>query len=229
MSEKLITACMGLVALAAFALPAVASASPQITHPTGTRLATEKKFLGTLGVSKFTDANGGALFECTSGAMTGTLTKNNGTEIEGNIESAAIAGTASEGGCTGFVIGPARVTTAVGNGVPWCLRANSAMNTDEFQIRGGKCSEASRAITLVFDMGIGVNCAYERTVAIKGSFTTDTTGDAILTTTGVGVTGEEDTGFTREGTNVFCPMSGRFPFEFTLETDSGTAEPLYLS
>src|SRR3954452_9076608 len=41
MSKKLITALLALVAFAAFALPAVASAAnkPVITHPTGTAMA----------------------------------------------------------------------------------------------------------------------------------------------------------------------------------------------
>ena len=54
MSKKLTTACLALSALAAFALPAVASASPEITHPTGTRLATGTKITGTnVGNAKF--------------------------------------------------------------------------------------------------------------------------------------------------------------------------------
>jgi hypothetical protein len=47
MSKKLITSCTALLALAVFILPAAASASPEITHPTGTRLGTGANITGT--------------------------------------------------------------------------------------------------------------------------------------------------------------------------------------
>jgi len=232
MGKKLNTACMALVALAAFVLPAVASASLQITHPTGTRLATGVKIKATqIGASKFTSTSntgaGSVLWECSAGSMTGELTKNNGAEIEANIEALSLSGTAAESKCTG--LGGLKYTSNVGNGVPWCLRATNAMNADEFQIRGGKCNEAARPTTLLFDTGLGVNCSYERTTAIKGTYTTDSTGDAILTLTGSAETGISDTGFTREGTNALCPASTTLDTQFTLETDTETAQPLYIS
>src|ERR1044072_2672059 len=80
MHKKIITACLALVALAAFALPATASAAtdPQITHPTGTLLnPTGKECTGNPGICivatqvcaltklKSTD-NKNTLLECTS-------------------------------------------------------------------------------------------------------------------------------------------------------------------
>jgi len=233
MSKKLTTACMALIALAAFALPAAASASPEVMHPTGTRLGTGTKITATqVGSGKYTatstSGSGSVLAECSSGSMTGELTKNNGTEIEGNIESTAFSGTEAEGKCT--KLGGVKVTTAAtANGTPWCLRATAAMNANEFQVRGGKCSEAAHGITFLMDTGLGVNCGYERTAAIKGTFTTDTTGDAVLTLKGEGETGIADTGFTREGTNVLCPASGTLDMSFTLEKDQATATPVFIS
>src|SRR4051794_24044133 len=107
MSKKLITACLGLFAFAAFVLPAVASASPQITHPTGTRLDPTGKTCTTTSnaicivgtnvgntVLK-TDPTGetkpSVLSECSTAKMTGWLTKNTGTEIEGTIHTATFS------------------------------------------------------------------------------------------------------------------------------------------
>ena len=241
MSKKLITACLGLLALAAFILPATASASPQITHPTGTRLDPTGKTCTTglsgicitatqLGVSKFTNGAGEVLTECSSASMTGALQTNSGTLVTGTIHSTTFSGTAAEGKCT--KLGGVRVTTNVGaNGTPWCVRADNTMNADEFQVRGGACSEESRPITFTMDTGLGVSCGYSRTAAIKGTFTTDSTGDAILSLTGGGATGSEDTEFSREaGESILCPAAGRLDMEFTLETDTTASnDPLYIS
>ncbi len=228
MSKKLITACVAVVALAAFALPAVASASPQLTHPTGTRLATGVTIKGTnVGALLLTSTAGAVLTECSSATMTGTLTKNNGTEVEGTISSAVFTGTEASGACT--KLGGAQVTTNVGNGTPWCLSALSSYATDEFQVRGGGCGEASRSITFVLDSGTAGVCKYSRSTPVKGTFTTDTTGDAILTTTGAGETGVTDTLFTKEEGGVLCPSDGTLDLSFTLETDVATATPLFVS
>ncbi len=229
MSKKLITTCLALFALAAFVLPAVASASPVVTHPTGTKLvpgANGVKIKATnIGNTLLTSTSGTTLVECSTASMTGTLTVNSGTSIEGNIESTSFSGTEAGGKCTG--LGGIIVTTNVGNGVPWCLHSTGG---DEFQVRGGKCSEVPRSITFAMDSGLGVTCHYERANSIKGTFTTHSTGDAILTVTGAGETGVTDTLFTKEaGDSVLCPADGTLDMAFTLETDTATAEPLYIS
>src|SRR4051812_13995002 len=139
MSKKLITACLALVALAAFVLPAVASASPVITHPTADRLDPTiggcTSVAGTIcltgtGVSStkiLSDPAEGTtattLFECSKSTVTGYLTKNNGTEIEATIHTATFEGTGNviTGGpmheCSGFGAFGNMTPTTNGGGV----------------------------------------------------------------------------------------------------------------
>jgi len=259
MSKKLITTFMALFALAAFALPAVASASPQITHPTGTRLnpetgecTTVKKTIclkaTNVGETLFKDGEGkNTLTKCTTATMKWYLRKNTGTEIEADIHTATFSGTGATfdgmNECTSS-IGNFTFTTngedpaltkidegTVPSGTPYCLTATNKMNPDEFQIRGGTCSESTRKITFIFDVtnplgGSNFECKYERgaTEPIKGTFTTDTTGDAILSVT------PANSKFSLEtGGNILCPAALTLEMSFTLETDTPTPEPVYIS
>ena len=85
MSKKLISTALALFALAAFVLPAIASAQePEVTFPTGTRLATATKVTGTnIGEFLMTDEPGNVLARCTKATLTGTLTKNDGKTSKG--------------------------------------------------------------------------------------------------------------------------------------------------
>jgi hypothetical protein len=245
MSKKLITACMALVALAAFALPAAASAAndPDLTHPTGTLLnpatgsctgvgSTVCVTATSVGNQLLTDTSGNVLTTCSTASMTGYLSKNNGTEVEATIHNTTFAGTGGavngENECTGS-FGNVTVHTNIGNGTPWCLRSTAGMAEDEFQVRGGACSEASRSITFVLTSTTVGTCKYSRTEPVKGTYTTHSTGDAILTVTGSGATGGTDTEFTKEEGGIFCPSNGTLDLKFTLETDNATGETLYIS
>jgi hypothetical protein len=224
--KKLITACMALVALAAFALPATASATndPDITHPTGTLMATNTKILATnTSVAKFSGFGGLLNVECQTASMTGTLVKNNGTEAEGTIETAKFSGTGTNGDCTSNV-GPVNATPNTGtNGTPWCLRSTPTMATDEFQVRGNSCSSLSRPIRFALDVtNAAETCVYERSTAIPGTYTTHPS-DAVLSISSVP--------FTRiSGSAFVCPSEGSLTMSFTLETDTtASADPLYIS
>jgi hypothetical protein len=220
MSKKFTTACVTLAALATLALPAAASASPKLTHPTGTSLATSTLFKGTnVGVIKMTSAGGAALWQCEVASMTGQITKNTGTEIEADISSVSITGTASESRCTS-TFGSLKFTTAVENGVPWCLRASNRMEPDEFQISGGDCA-TNRKIRFILDSSTAGECKYSRTAAIPGTFLTHPN-DAQATITKVSFAGEA-------GNSFLCPSEGLLDMSFTLETDTATSEPLYVS
>jgi len=108
MSKKLITVCLALFALAAFALPASASASPVITHPTGTVLNPEngectnvKKTVCVTGhnVSANTIFYNGSnveLLDCSKAVFTGYLRKNKENHIEGDIHTATFTGTGTQ-------------------------------------------------------------------------------------------------------------------------------------
>jgi len=164
-------------------MAATASASPVLTHPTGTVQGTGAAITAAnIGETLMTDTNTNIITRCTTADLSGELTKNTGTSIEGNVTSATFTGTGSEGNCTGSFFSSPKVTPGVANGLPWCVRANNGMAPDEAQIRGGKCSETAREIRFALDLG-GITCLYARSSAepIKGTLTTDVGGqDAIV-------------------------------------------------
>jgi hypothetical protein len=226
MSKKIIVAYMALAAFAMFAVAATSASATILTQPTGTAATTGTKFKATnIGITKFNAS--GLTLECSNDALTGTITKNNGTEIEGTIETASFKGAESEELCKSN-LGATKVTTTVGNGVPWCVKAETnAAKEDILTVRGNSCANAARSITFVFDIG-SLECKYERTTTtgpIVGTYTTDTTGDAIGSITPSG------SAVVREGTNVLCPATGTLEMSLTLETDpiSGSASPMYIS
>jgi hypothetical protein len=213
---------LGLVALAVCAaVPATAAAT---NHPiiveNGTPLAVGSKFTATnVGVVKTTTGLGS--FECSTAVMTGQVTKNTTGAVEADITSAAVGGTgliasgAAAPECTtqAFLGGDttATISTAT-NGLPWCLRATEAMNTDEFQIRGNSCIKASRPIRIATDItGIGT-CTYERMEPIPGTFTTSTT-DSVFSI--------YEVNFPSVPGNPFgCAGGFRLDMSFTMETDA---------
>jgi hypothetical protein len=221
MNFKSKAACLVLAVTAVFSmLPSLAWAATELTHPTGTRLPVGSPLLLTnVGEFKPTDPNGTIFFSCTSTPLTGELVKNNGTEVEANITNVAFNGT---GGCT-TAFGGLTVTTGVVNGVPWCLRMNTLMAADEFQIRGGKCSEAPRKISFTLDGS--ANCTYGRAEPLKGTFTTDTgasSTDGILQLVSQAFVKETGIGF-------LCPTEYKWDMTLTMETDQSLNQPLYFS
>jgi hypothetical protein len=238
MSKKLILAGMALFAFAAFILPATASAAndPEITHPTGTLLnPTGKTCTGVnnaicidahnINPIRLKDSSGNTLTECSTSTFTGELTKNDGSNVEGNINSSSFSGTGASGECTS-TFGGISVDTNIGSGTPWCIRSTAAMATDEGQVRGGKCSEALRSITFVLTSTTVGTCKYSRATALIGTYTTDTpaTQDAVIH-----FTAAANTEFTKEEGGIFCPAAGRLEGSWTLKTDVVATEPLYFS
>jgi len=245
MTKKIIMACMALVALAAFALPASASAAsdPQVTHPTGTLLATGTKITGTLvnGTSKMWNTEKTSVqLECTSATTTGELVKNSASSVEGKITSAIYSGSggtaAGEPGseCTGtFGVGTS-VTPQVSAAAPWCLKALSTYAADEFRIGSGNCGAGSGEGKVKFILApTGLSaCTYESTGIVAGTYTTDTTGDAVLTVAAVAHngTGGATNGFKKlEGGSFLCPTSSQLEMSFTLELDQETTTPVFIS
>jgi hypothetical protein len=227
MSKKLITACMALVALAASVMPAAASASPEVTHPTGTWLATGVNITATnIGETKIRDtANENTLIRCTSASMTGFLEENSGTSIKGRIQHTSFTGSGPNGRCTDSFGAAAFVDTDIGNGTPWCLQAKSTFGANEFQVTGNSCGSGARSITFVLTDSVVGTCKYNRTGVVKGTYTTHSTGDAILTV----APSTTNSAWTKEEGSVLCPASGLLEMSFTLETDGSPTEPLYIS
>jgi hypothetical protein len=233
MRKKLITACVALVALAAFVLPAAAQAanSPVFTDPTGTVLTGEPLIKGTnLGETLLVTTTGETKLKCTTATMTGKLKTNTTGNVQGNITSAAFTGTGSGGACTGIFN-----AIVVPESLPWCLKSTSTMETDEFQVSGAECGKTPTKIkfTLKVFGSETQKCVYESTTttAVKGSFTTHSSGDAVLTTPRTNGTLSGDSGFTKiSDTTPFelCPKSSALNMSFTLETDEG-GSPIYIS
>jgi hypothetical protein len=245
MSKRLGVVCMALFLLVLFAVPARVFASPELTTSKwGPPVAVGTKFTGTNigGVQLRNDDGTSVLAECSTGTVTGELTKNSGTEIEGNITTATFSGTgAAFGGmneCT--AVNAVNITALtpttngggvdgekITNGTPWCLKTQGI---DGFAIRGGKCSEATRRITMILDAtkvgGGSVECKYFRVEPLVGTFTTQSTGDAIFS-----MSANEHTTFEGETGNdfIYCPSQLTLEWDFTLEKDEAMASPFYIS
>jgi len=256
MSKKLITACLGVLALAAFALPANALAvSATLTHPTGTALNPVGQKCTTLenavcltatNVGKTllkSDDGSTTLSECTKATLTGSLIKNKEGHIEANIHTATFSGDGAEfdgmkeclglgglGNLTPTTNGTDPVNTKIDgedveHGTPWCLTAGGDLPANTFTVRGGTCSESARTITFILNSTGAGECKMTRTAAITGTYTTHSTGDAILT-----VAPNATSTFTKESGGVLCPSQGTLSMQFTLETDkSGVNEPVWIS
>lgn len=231
--KKLIRACIALAAFGAlFVIPSVASAAgPELTAPTGTPLPVGSAIIGTntiTGVHKptvMTTSIGNV--ECTGATMEGTLLKNTGTHVEGEITTAEFGGTVggtTTGHCSGsgFLASPVVTPSHTSNpsiagapALPWCITASG--NKDEFTVRGGKCSEASRPLRFLLHAS-GTQCAYEK-ASVTGTYLTHPN-HAVLTIA--------SQTFTKvAGGSFFCPSSGTLHMSFTLETAKG--EDIYIS
>jgi hypothetical protein len=224
MSKKLLAACM---VIAAFAVaPSFASANPVVTHPTGTILKPGTLLEATnIGETVMTLSSGGEL-KCTVATLTGPLHVNETTKgAEAEITFATFAGTGTVADVDKECTGPFNASVTP-TGLPWCLEATE--NNDKFKLRGGKCTEAAKALsfTLVGTiLGFPVNCKYQRTAVtgpVTGTFTTHTTGDLIGTVEGEPV-------FSRIESPESCPASGKLHMKYTVETDNGLFEPVYMS
>jgi hypothetical protein len=216
-----LTAAAALFGLFPAAEGASAENTPAITHPTGTLLSVSPKapvsVLATnIGGIDIGPSEGVIWYECSISTLTGSLENNTGSLFEATITSATFGGTAGSSGCT-KPGGSFTITTDTGNGVPWCLRSTSLMADDEFQIRGNSCTGETRSLTVTI-----MGCTYEHTTPISGTFTTDTTGDAILKFA--------NSRFVKEANQLLCVSPTFLSGSYTLERDTtSSADPLYIS
>ncbi len=220
--KKLVTACLALVALAAFVLPATASATnePDLTNganrvPHGVG----EEIVGTATNTEFQTTAGGNLVTCSTARMAGVLTENTGGTVEGEITAAEYSGTGakhSDNGlneCTGS-FGNAYITVT---SLPLCLRSDKTMATDEFQVSAGKCSGAANKVKFLIGSTTAGECEYESTnTAITGDYTTGGT-QASLTVHNT----QAGSGSTKIRGGFLCPSSGKLKMTFTLENGGG--------
>ncbi|HEX6781013.1 MAG TPA: hypothetical protein VF125_03175 [Solirubrobacterales bacterium] len=211
MAKKILVLVAAIMAFGV--VPAVASAtnSPELVETGGKTVEVGKKILATnVGNTLMTDGSTNTLLSCQTATMTGTVTKNDGSNVEGNIADATFKNHETST-CSGILGATTVTSTPATNGVPWCIRSTSTMATDEFQVRGNECSKAQRPIRFILDLPFGVVCTYQRTNAITGTFTTGE-GKTVMSISHVEFPLLESVGFG-------CPSAGYLDMSFTLETD----------
>jgi hypothetical protein len=205
------------------AIPSAVSASPLLTFPTGTSLATGSLLKVTnIGVARFVESQW--TVECPTANVTGKLAKNSGSSIEIEFSTMELHGLGAGGDCrqdrtTG---GTTEVGSSVNvsySGLPWCFKANPLIGEDGFEIRGGSCGGEPKNVTMVLNYtGLG-ECKYQAS-AIRGSFVTHPE-DAMLTM---------KTLFEKEVTSpFFCASTINSETAMTMERDALTSEPVYIS
>jgi hypothetical protein len=223
--NKVLKTCIVMAAFAAFlVVPSIAAAVNEatVTAPTGTNLAagslirgTNKETNGTHVIATLTDVNGNVLTQCTTATLTGTLKENSGTSVKGEVTAAEFIGTPNVTPHTTHCAGIGNITVTTNpatNGLPWCLRSDNTMLTDEFQVTGGECAKAPRPIRFILHSGLAGECTYERTTPVVGTYTTHPE-DAILH-----VSKQK---FTKVGGGGFCPGEGFLDLTQRLETHAG--------
>jgi hypothetical protein len=237
MKRKLFAALMALAAFVAFGVAATSASATKITHPTGTLMSVHASptktcveeptgcILATnIGETVMTDLNTNKLIRCTAAEMTGYLVTNGPNTVTGNITANHFTGTGTAGDCTSSTGASIKVTTSIAGGLPYCMK--TVAEKDEVEIRGGLCSEGTRSIKFTLDAtGVG-SCGYE-IASLKGTFTTHSTGDAIVTLDHAG----NFKRYESEGlVSLFCPAESTLDMVFTMETDTKVAsDPIYIS
>lgn len=198
--HKLITAWFAITALAAFVAP-TASASPLLTSggvavPVGTSITGKNT-----GNIAFTGAFNVA---CSSVDLSGTVTKNSGTKITGEIPvgGVSITGTGPGGDCT-TALGSAKVT--VNSKV--CLETITGTDTLVFTGCGGAPYTATFEIT-----GTGP-CKYSA-ASVTATYLTNASATVIVSEQ---VTKKEEGGF-------FCPSEGKADDDLDLYTTGGATQ-----
>ncbi len=225
MTKKLIAACMALAAVAAVVLPATASATndPTLTDTVGD-VCVGCKIVPTVETIEIDNTNLTPILACSTGTLTGAVTKNSGGTVEGTISSAKYSGTGAvhaDNGlneCTGS-FGNAYVTVP---NLPLCIRSTPAMVTDEFQIVSGDCNGVENKVKLLIGSTTAGECEYESTSSVKGDYTTGGT-QAILTVRNT----QAGSGATKIRGGFLCPATIVLETTFTLDTEDG--EPIFAS
>ncbi|HET9154321.1 MAG TPA: hypothetical protein VFN85_09430 [Solirubrobacterales bacterium] len=180
MSKKLITACMALVAFAAFVLPASAMAAnePQLTSE-GKLIPAGTSITGTAVNSISTTTAGATQITCSHGHLTGTVTKNSENTVKGEIPigSTIFKGTGATSSdnnlpeCTGS-FGSFFITVLT----KLCIESGPAQAEDEVITTG-----CTGKVKFIIGSTTAGECEYESTGAVQADVTTGGT-EAALTT-----------------------------------------------
>jgi hypothetical protein len=200
MRKKIMTACMAIVAFAAFA--ATPAPAAQLKE-NGTLLAPGASITGQSTSQALITVSGGLTFVCTSTHVRGTVTKNNGTKIEGEIPVGGIElkGTGAGEDCTSS-LGPFKPTMTT----KLCLQINTGTDTGTMTGCGGN-------VRFTVDFTGASSCKY-LTASISGTIAT-APNDAEVIGSEQPVIGDETNSF-------FCPVSAKFDSSWVMTTTDGT-------
>jgi len=223
MHKKLIMACMAIAAFAAFVVAPVASASPVLTHNPAapTAVAAGSSITGTNTIHKgeageetvnavFT---GGFNVTCAEASLAGTLTKNNGTEIKGEIPVGGAKYTGKAG---------ADCTSALGN-VTATVNSKLCLESQAEPVNTFKITGCGANVTFSLAITGSVTCKYEA-ASITATFTTGQSADGVIHITEQPAKGEATNSF-------LCPSEGKLdqtiqPF---FKTGSGVLDTVWIS
>jgi hypothetical protein len=213
---------MAVAALAALTVGAPTASAvndPQLTTSGGTLVpvGTSDLTLTQVGTTAVVNtARTATILTCTSGSGVGSITKNSGGTVEGEITSLTIGGTGAKAAGE-----PANeCTSSFGNQsmtpvLPMCLRSDPAMANDEMQIAGGKCPSSGNVKYIVSGTTSGV-CEYESTSTLKLDFTTaPSDAQATMRPTQAG------SGLKLIKGGFLCPTSAMLEGTRTLESEAG--------
>jgi opacity protein-like surface antigen len=213
MHKKTIGAVIAVALVAFAAVPALASASPVLKDKKGTVAVNALIQATNVGNVKLTTSLG--TIECQTSVLTGKVTKNNGTEIEGDIETASFTGTGSEGKCTTAFLGDIKVEPKK---LPWCIKAGvGKLAKDAFNVTSGACPGGG-AMEFTLNSSLAGACTYTK-AAVEGTFNTGPP-EALLTVS------EQE--FKKSAGGFLCPSSGKLDMQYTLETDNAEHEPIWI-
>jgi hypothetical protein len=208
MKSKLTATGAALAAFVAFVVaPAIASAKPVLTQPTGTPLATGSAITGTnVGNTVMTTSLGNVT--CEKATLEGKLLTNSAEAgVEGEIEGVSFTNCSSWAGNVTITV------NLVINGPPWCLKATVFGIT--FTIGGGNCGKPRPIrFTLHFGGLIGT-CTYQRTEVASGTLSTD---GAATNPNTASLSKQTWTKFEGGGG---CPSSASLDMTFSLENSNG--------
>jgi hypothetical protein len=213
MYKKLNMAFMVLTTVAAFALPASASALNEPTLKEGANvIAKGTKLTQTLAPGTqavfWNTATTAKQVVCTGAKMTGNVKANASDIVEETIETVEFTGTGAGGDCVSGTGAAVKVTVTT----PLCLYSVLAHAPDEFEIEGSDCKITEAPVKFIVDIGME-KCEYETTGTIKGDFTTNSD-EAKLTTRDT----QAGSGF-KKISGIFCPESGVVAMTFNMFTD----------
>jgi hypothetical protein len=224
MHGKILEICVSLLALGALAVaPSMASASVttrDTVNGVDTTLAVGAHVIGDSTGTMLINGSFGT-FECNENVLTGTVAKNNGTEVQETIEAAYVQSNfTTEGTKCRSTLGNVTVTipalTNAGGKSHWCIR--TVPGTDNWEMWGNSCGTepGSGELTIAFDFS-SMTCSYKRTKAVHGTFTTDAGKHEPATLK----LSEEPEFTTDTSSSIFCPANWKLKeFDFDFYTDS---------